>query len=98
MPVRFSYNRYTSSPRIRPGSDIVLTPEQKVNESDVRSQTRFTLSLRKRPAREDPSLLSRILFDKASTSLNYSSDASTTGAITQAQAEPEPELKRQYDL
>ncbi len=83
MPVRFSYNRYTSSPRIRPGSDIVLTPEQKINESDVRSQTRFTLSLRKRPAREDPSLLSRILFDKASTSLNYSSDASTTGAITQ---------------
>ncbi len=83
IPVRFSYNRYTSSPRIRPGSDIVLTPEQKVNESDVRSQTRFTMSLRKRPAREDPSLLSRIFFDKASTSLNYSSDASTTGAITQ---------------
>lgn len=83
MPVRFSYNRYTSSPRIRPGSDIVLTPEQKINESDVRSQTRFTMSLRKRPAREDPSLLSRIFFDKASTSLNYSSDASTTGAITQ---------------
>jgi len=83
IPVRFSYNRYTSSPRIRPGSDIVLTPEQKINESDVRSQTRFTISLRKRPAREDPSLISRILFDKASTSLNYSSDASTTGAITQ---------------
>ena len=83
IPVRFSYNRYTSSPRIRPGSDIVLTPEQKINESDVRSQTRFTMSLRKRPAREDPSLLSRIFFDKASTSLNYSSDASTTGAITQ---------------
>ena len=83
MPVRFSYNRYTSSPRIRPGSDIVLTPEQKISESDVRSQTRFTISLRKRPARDDPSLISRILFDKASTSLNYSSDASTTGAITQ---------------
>ena len=83
IPARFSYNRFTSSPRIRPGSDIVLTPEQKINESDVRSQTRFTISLRKRPAREDPSLLSRIFFDKASTSLNYSSDASTTGAITQ---------------
>ena len=83
IPMRFSYNRFSSSPRIRPGSDIVLTPEQKTNESDVRSQTRFSLSLRKRPARENPSLLSRILFDKASTSLNYSSDASTTGAITQ---------------
>ena len=83
IPARFSYNRFTSSPRIRPGSDIVLTPEQKINESDIRSQTRFTISLRKRPAREDPSLLSRIFFDKASTSLNYSSDASTTGAITQ---------------
>ena len=83
IPARFSYNRFSSSPRIRPGSDIVLTPEQKANESDIRSQTRFTISLRKRPAREDPSLLSRILFDKASTSLNYSSDASTTGAITQ---------------
>ena len=83
IPARFSYNRFSSSPRIRPGSDIVLTPEQKINESDVRSQTRFTISLRKRPAREDPSLLSRIFFDKASTSINYSSDASTTGAITQ---------------
>ncbi len=83
MPMRFSYNRFTSSPRIRPGSDIVLTPQQKASESDVRSQTRFTISLRKRPARENPSLMSRILFDKTSTSLNYSSDASTTGAITQ---------------
>ncbi|MDP6042744.1 MAG: cell surface protein SprA, partial [Candidatus Latescibacteria bacterium] len=83
IPIRFSYNRFTSSPRLRPGSDIVLTPEQKASESDVRSQTRFTISLRKRPARENPSIFSRIIFDKASTSLNYSSDASTTGAITQ---------------
>ena len=83
IPLRLSYNRFASNPRLRPGSDIVLTPQQKANESDVRSQTRLTISLRKRPARENPSIFSRVIFDKASTSLNYSSDASTTGAITQ---------------
>lgn len=83
IPIRFSYNRFTSEPRIRPGSDIVLTPQQKQNENDVRSQTRFNISWRKRPAQEKPRLVSKIFFDKVNTSLNYSSDASTSGAITQ---------------
>lgn len=83
IPVRFSYNRFTSQPRIRPGSDIVLTPQQRKNENDVRSQTRFNISWRKRPAQEKPRLISRVFFDKVNTSLNYSSDASTSGAITQ---------------
>ena len=83
IPIRFSYNRFTSVPRIRPGSDVVLTPQQKKNENDVRSQTRFNISWRKRPAQEKPRLASRLFFDKVSTSLNYSSDASTSGAITQ---------------
>jgi len=83
IPIRFSYNRFTSLPRIRPGSDIVLTPQQQINENDVRSQTRFNISWRKRPAQEKPRIVSRVFFDKVNTSLNYSSDASTSGAITQ---------------
>ncbi len=83
IPIRFSYNRFTSVPRIRPGSDIVLTPQQRNNENDVRSQTRFNISWRKRPAIEKPRIASRLFFDKINTSLNYSSDASTSGAITQ---------------
>ncbi|MDA0710306.1 MAG: cell surface protein SprA, partial [bacterium] len=83
IPIRFSYNRFTSLPRIRPGSDIVLSPQQQINENDVRSQTRFNISWRKRPAQEKPRLASRVFFDKVNTSLNYSSDAATSGAITQ---------------
>ncbi|MCZ6634559.1 MAG: cell surface protein SprA [bacterium] len=82
IPVRWNYNRFSSVPRIRRGSDVVLTPQQKRNESDIRSQTRFNISLRKRPAQEKPRFISRLFFDKISTQLSFSANNSTGGAIT----------------
>jgi cell surface protein SprA len=96
IPIRFSYNRFTSVPRIRPGSDIVLTPLQQTNENDVRSQTRFNISWRKRPAPEKPRLISRVFFDKVNTSLNYSSNAATSGAITQRRSSKNQNLNGSF--
>jgi hypothetical protein len=100
VPVRFSYNRNTSVPRIRTGSDIVLTPEQQKNESDTRSGARVNISFRKRQAREDPKFIARIFFDKISASLNYSTDSSTGGAITRRRANESQNLNGNfsYDL
>ena len=100
IPVRFSYNRFSSIPRIRRGSDIVLTPEQKRNESDVRSQTRFNISLRKRAAQEAPRILSRIFFDRINASLNLISDNAVDGAITRRRSSINQNLNGtfSYDL
>ncbi|MDA0745153.1 MAG: cell surface protein SprA, partial [bacterium] len=86
IPVRYNYNRNSSIPRIRTGSDIVLTPEQKKNESNINSGSRFNISLRKTQAKENPRFLSQIFFDKVNVSLNYNTDNSVSGAITRRDA------------
>ena len=96
IPFGYSYNRTSSVPRIRRGSDIVLTPEQKANESDVRSQSRFRLSFRKTPAREAPRLLSRMIFDNMNASLNYSTENAVSGAITRRQANTSENLNGSF--
>ena len=96
IPVRLSYNRHSSVPRIRTGSDIVLTSEQKVNESDVRSSSRFNLSLRKRPAPDKPTLLARVFFDRINASLNYSTNSTVGGAITRRRANSSDNLNGNF--
>ncbi len=100
VPVRFSYDRNTTVPRIRRGSDIVLTPQQKAKESDIRTGARFNVSLRKRAAPEAPRLLARLFFDRMSASLNFSTQSSQTGAITRRQSSSNENLNGtfSYDL
>ncbi len=100
VPIRFSYNRNSSVPRIRRGSDIVLTPEQKANESDIRTRARFNISLRKRGAPEAPRLLARLFFDRMSASLNFTTNTNETGAITRRTSSTNDNLNGtfSYDL
>ncbi len=92
IPIRYSYNRTSSVPRIRRGSDIVLTSDQQANESDVNSQSRLNLTFRKRAAREDPRLLSLVLFDRVDASVNLVSSSTTNGAITRRRANKNDQL------
>lgn len=92
IPVRYSYNRTASVPRIRRGSDIVLTPDQKNNESDVNAQSRLNLTFRKRAARENPSLFSRVFFDRVDASINLVSATTTNGAITRRRSNKNDQL------
>jgi len=100
LPMRFSYNRNSSIPRIRRGSDIVLTQQQKTNESDIRSSSRLNISLRKRPAKEDSRFIAKIFFDRINTSLNYTTDSSVNGAITRRRSNESQNLNGafSYDL
>jgi len=82
LPLRFGINRSNSVPRIRSGSDIVLTEDQKGNESNVRNQSRVNISFRKTPAKEDPALVSRLIFDRVTGSMNFLTNQTETGAIT----------------
>jgi hypothetical protein len=82
IPFNYDFARTSQIPRIRSGSDIVLTADQKVNESDVSDQSRVNLSFRKTPAQEKPRLTSRIFFDRVNASLSYVSNTNTGGAIT----------------
>jgi hypothetical protein len=92
IPVRYSYNRTKSVPRIRRGSDIVLTPDQKNNESDVNAQSRLNLTFRKRAARENPRLLSQVFFDRVDASINLVSSTTTNGAITRRRSNKNDQL------
>lgn len=100
LPARFSYNRNSSVPRIRRGSDIVLTQQQKSNESDIRSSSRFNISLRKRPATENSRFIAKIFFDRINTSLNYTTNSSVNGAITRRRSSETQNLNGafSYDL
>jgi len=100
LPVRFSYNRNSSVPRIRRGSDIVLTEQQKSSESDIRSSSRLNISLRKRPAKENPRFIAKVFFDQISTSLNYTTNSSVNGAITRRRSSETQNLNGafSYDL
>lgn len=92
IPIRYSYNRTTSVPRIRRGSDIVLTSDQKNNESDINSQSRLNLTFRKRAARENPRLLSKIFFERVDASINLVSSSTTNGAITRRRSNTNDQL------
>jgi hypothetical protein len=92
IPLRYSYNRTTSVPRIRRGSDIVLTDAQRTNESDINSQSRLNLTFRKSPARENPRVLSKLLFEKLDGSLSLVSTSSVSGAITRRRASSQDQL------
>ncbi len=100
IPLRYSYNRTSSVPRIRRGSDIVLTNAQKINESDINSQSRLNLTFRKSPAKENPRLLSRLLFDKVNASLSIVSTNSVSGAITRRRSSAQDQLtgSLNYDM
>ncbi len=89
IPVRFNYLRNGSVPRIRQGSDIVLTDEQKARESAVRASSRFNVSLRKRPATRDPRWIARLFFDRINASLNFLTNNAVSGAITRRRSNDE---------
>ena len=82
IPVRFNYNRSASVPRIRPGSDVVLTSEQQRDESNVQSNSLLNITLRKRPAPRNPSLFALLFFDRINASMSLSRNNSEGGAIT----------------
>ncbi len=82
IPVRFNYLRNGSVPRIRQGSDIVLTDQQKSKESAVRASSRFNVSLRKRRATQNPRWIARLFFDRINASLNFLTNNAVSGAIT----------------
>lgn len=92
IPLRYSYNRTSSVPRIRRGSDIVLTSDQKANESDINSQSRLNITFRKSAARENPRIVSRLLFDKLNASLSLVSTSSVSGAITRRRSSAQDQL------
>jgi hypothetical protein len=92
IPLRYSYNRTSSVPRIRRGSDIVLTEAQKTNESDINSQSRLNLTFRKTAAKEEPRLLSKLLFEKLNGSLSLVSTSSVSGAITRRRSSSNDQL------
>jgi hypothetical protein len=92
IPLRYSYNRTSSVPRIRRGSDIVLTDLQKAVESDINSQSRLNITFRKTPAKEDPRILSRLLWEKVNGSLSLVSTSSVSGAITRRRSSAQDQL------
>lgn len=92
IPLRYSYNRTSSVPRIRTGSDIVLTDDQKNVESDINSQSRLNITFRKTPARSEPRLVSRLFFDKMNASLSLVSTSSVNGAITRRRSSTQDQL------
>ena len=98
IPVRFNYNRSTSIPRIRPGSDIVLTSEQRKDESNVQSQSLFNISLRKRAAPRDSGLFARLFFDRISASMNLGKNNSESGAIHAQKNQRDREPDRNVSL
>ena len=89
IPVRFNYLRNGSVPRIRQGSDIVLTDQQKSRESAVRASSRFNVSMRKRRANRDPRWIARLLFDRINASLNFLTNNAVSGAITRRRSNNE---------
>lgn len=89
IPVRFNYLRNGSVPRIRQGSDIVLTDQQKRRENAVRASSRFNVSVRKRPAAQDRRWIARLFFDRINASLNYLANNSIGGAITRRRSNRE---------
>lgn len=89
IPVRFNYLRNGSVPRIRQGSDIVLTEQQKSRESAVRASSRFNVSLRKRPAARNRRWVARLFFDRINASLNLLTNNAVSGAITRRRSNKE---------
>ena len=89
IPVRYNYLRNGSVPRIRQGSDIVLTDQQKSKESAVRASSRFNVSLRKRPATQNPRWIARLFFDRINASLNFLTNSAVSGAITRRRSNDE---------
>ncbi|OGG53979.1 MAG: cell surface protein SprA [Candidatus Handelsmanbacteria bacterium RIFCSPLOWO2_12_FULL_64_10] len=83
IPFSFSMNRNAQAPRIRRGSDIVLTTEQRRDESDLQSSTQASVSFRKQPAQQNPRLLSTLIFDRITARLSVNTQTGQTGAITQ---------------
>ena len=92
IPLRYSYNRTSSVPRIRRGSDIVLTDVQKANESDINNQSRLNITFRKTPAQEGRRLISRVLFERLNGSLSLVSTSSASGAITRRRSSSQDQL------
>lgn len=97
IPLRYSYNRTSSVPRIRRGSDIVLTDAQKTTESDINSQSRLNVTFRKSPARENPKLVSRLFFDKVNASLSLVGTNSASGAITRRRSSDQNQLNGTFN-
>lgn len=83
IPFSFSINRNAQIPRIRRGSDIVLTTEQRRDESDLQASTQASISFRKQPAQQNPRLLSTLIFDRITARLSVNTQDSQSGAITQ---------------
>ena len=83
IPVSVSYDRSSQVPRIRRGSDIILTTDQRRDESDIQSSLQANISFRKQPAQQNPHLLSSILFDRITARLSINTRNGQTGAITQ---------------
>ena len=83
VPFSLSIDRNTQTPRIRRGSDIVLTTEQRRDESDISSRMQTSISFRKQPARENPRLLSRLFFDRVTSRMSINTQDRRSGAITQ---------------